>query len=330
MSLAFLIKTSRTYDGNVPRCIILDDHVVKIGRKVGVFLDTSIGKEISKHHSTIIRKFSRFRYKWTLIDESSLNGTFVNRQKILKMRLHNYDDIIFGGGAKICYGDFLPNSELSECAFKFYIPHYPLDFYHCKDYTMSLNELDLSIECSVCFSCAHRLQSLPCNHIFCVKCLKSWVHSCLKAKKQLLCPVCREPFKQSCITKAESSIHSGKEIIKTIGPLLRTSKAQNILELQSVSIKNSLTKEELVRFWQFVTLCCEYKTVMRMLLHVMGIALYQIMEYDIDTLKIIVLNLGGEISDNIRVLLSEAIGLISLCIIGVEKHQPKKPKNKFG
>jgi len=50
------------------------------------------------------------------------------------------------------------------------------------------NELDETLECSICKEVLKDPRILPCEHTFCLECIKKW------SVRQLTCPVCRTRF----------------------------------------------------------------------------------------------------------------------------------------
>jgi adenylate cyclase len=60
-----------------------------------------VADEVSRHHAVVCRRGS----KTVLVDKNSLNGTYVNRQRVVERVLTHLDEIWFGGKCRIVYRD---------------------------------------------------------------------------------------------------------------------------------------------------------------------------------------------------------------------------------
>jgi adenylate cyclase len=60
-----------------------------------------VAEEVSRHHAKIVRRGD----KCVLLDLTSLNGTYVNRQRIVERVLAHTDEIWFGGKCRVVYRD---------------------------------------------------------------------------------------------------------------------------------------------------------------------------------------------------------------------------------
>ena len=60
-----------------------------------------VADEVSRHHAMITRRGE----KTILIDKNSLNGTYVNRQRIVERVLSHLDEIWFGGKCRLVFRD---------------------------------------------------------------------------------------------------------------------------------------------------------------------------------------------------------------------------------
>ena len=60
-----------------------------------------VADEVSRHHAVVCRRGS----KTILIDKNSLNGTYVNRQRVVERVLSHLDEIWFGGKCRMVYRD---------------------------------------------------------------------------------------------------------------------------------------------------------------------------------------------------------------------------------
>jgi adenylate cyclase len=75
-----------------------------------------VADEVSRHHAVVCRRGA----KTILIDQNSLNGTYVNRQRIVERVLSHMDEIWFGGKCRMvyrddtCYGSDDPAEEKTE------------------------------------------------------------------------------------------------------------------------------------------------------------------------------------------------------------------------
>ena len=291
MNFALLIKISQIENSKSQKCIILNKSKLIIGRKSEIIMDTNKGHEISKNHSKIKLKYSKFRYKWIIYDLKSTNGTFINEIKILKQRLHHLDFIVFGGGDKLCYGEKLINFFESELLYRFIIPDYLINFSKCKDFNNTII-LNTDIQCNICFSNSHKLYKLDCNHLFCFKCINKWIKSCIKSYKQIFCPVCRSPINKNLKFKSESYIKNQIEYIRTIEPLLRTLNISNITEVLNLSIKNIWNNDQKDLFWNFLNLIEPFYFIKRTFFNLIDLNYFNILNFSIEELNILLLNLN--------------------------------------
>ena len=85
---ALLIATRGALSGSR---YLLDEDEVTVGRdpRADILLDDST---VSRQHAV----FRRENGAYTVIDAGSLNGTYVNRQRVDKATLKNGDEIMFG------------------------------------------------------------------------------------------------------------------------------------------------------------------------------------------------------------------------------------------
>jgi len=67
-----------------------------------------VAEEVSRHHARLCRRGGQV----VLVDLKSLNGTFVNRQRIVERVLSDNDEVWLGGKCRITFhGDFVPVQE---------------------------------------------------------------------------------------------------------------------------------------------------------------------------------------------------------------------------
>lgn len=80
---------------------------------------------ISRTHCKLKQTIDRDdlgRYKWQIVDNSSLNGIFLNNEKITQSVLSEGDIVTFGGGGNKSVG-FVCSQPDSELVFKMYYRH---------------------------------------------------------------------------------------------------------------------------------------------------------------------------------------------------------------
>ena len=128
MDHAYLISVSTLENPNTPNALILNNETNKIGRKAQLHIDTSKGKEISKVHAIIQRSIDKTKTIWRIEDKKSLNGTFINGEKISSSILKENDEIVFGGGPNFVLGDRLCNTEKAECRYIFVLSDPKVNF----------------------------------------------------------------------------------------------------------------------------------------------------------------------------------------------------------
>ncbi|MBW7864037.1 MAG: FHA domain-containing protein [Candidatus Hydrogenedentes bacterium] len=63
-----------------------------------------VADEVSRHHARIYRREGA----WVLRDNKSLNGTYINRQRVLEKVLKNLDEIHFGSKCRLIFRDDAP------------------------------------------------------------------------------------------------------------------------------------------------------------------------------------------------------------------------------
>lgn len=232
MSTAILIRNSSIKNPNAPPYVFLNKDVTLIGRRndIDVTMDTSRGKEVSKIHTRIHRKYRDKECKpyWTIEDNNSLNGTFLNGRKIKNVELHSFDEIVFGGGPKFVVGERIISTELAECRYSFFVlppvVHYRADI-NMSHTNNSLLESDTQDGnntelCPICYSPIIGRETLPCGHSFCYSCLKEWGHVCKKRMQPCVCPMCRKIFSYSELNSKECTLTDDELKISFIEPLL--------------------------------------------------------------------------------------------------------------
>ena len=78
----------------------LSKHVIRFGRAEDNEV-VLVAEEVSRHHAEVQRRGDNF----VLLDKKSLNGTYVNRQKIVERPLTHMDEIWFGSKCRLVYRD---------------------------------------------------------------------------------------------------------------------------------------------------------------------------------------------------------------------------------
>ncbi len=83
-----------------PMTVPLSDQELHLGRAEDNDV-VLVADEVSRHHAIVCRRGS----KCILIDKNSLNGTYVNRQRVVERVLSHMDEIWFGGKCRLVYRD---------------------------------------------------------------------------------------------------------------------------------------------------------------------------------------------------------------------------------
>lgn len=248
MSSCLLIRLSKEFDGSAPSFVVLNKSVAKIGRRSEVRMDTSNSKEISKHHATIIRTDHEIGCSWTIVDNHSLNGTFVNDRKISRVLLNNNDEIVFGGGTGYLVGDKLEMSGSAECRYMFVTLAPPTKFANFVDISATKTAEDGDI-CPVCLERIVHYEILPCHHFFCHSCLSKWTNSCIHSWKPCTCPLCRAPYVYSQITDEDTIVTPYNIIVLSIEPFLRDLEIGSCAELMSLNVFSPWNEARKAKFW---------------------------------------------------------------------------------
>lgn len=232
MSTAILIRSCNIKNPNAPPYILLNKDLTLVGRRndIDVTMDTSRGKEVSKIHTRIYRKYKDKDDKpyWTMEDNNSLNGTFLNGRKIRSVEIKPHDEIVFGGGPKFVVGERIISTDLAECRYTFFILPPPVHYRADINMTHTNNSI-LESEllegkdpelCPICYSPIVGRETLPCGHSFCFSCLKEWGHVCKKRMQPCVCPMCRKIFSYSELSSREYTLTKDELRISFIDPLL--------------------------------------------------------------------------------------------------------------
>jgi pSer/pThr/pTyr-binding forkhead associated (FHA) protein len=121
MEAQFRLLTSNE-DISAPQVVFLNQDSIVIGRgSVDNAVDILISlrkyerEVISRKHALVTRKENSDRktFKYYLADLDSVNGVFVNNQRIRKQLLCDGDIVQFGGSGSVDFGQYLTKSEAS-------------------------------------------------------------------------------------------------------------------------------------------------------------------------------------------------------------------------
>lgn len=250
-SAAILIRMSKRPNNNCPNAILLNKKEVCIGRRGDVKMDTSKMKEVSKYHARITRCIEHCHYFFVIDDLHSVNGTFVNRRKIIRDELAHKDEIVFAGGNQYLMGDQLNNVDNLDCVYRFVLPETEVNFANCQDFDNEFEIDEENIVCCVCFAHYHRIVKLECGHHICVRCLAKWSRSCFESLKTLKCPTCRHKLVHQEIKQDSAEVINGVQHFHSIEPLCKTLNIKRIDEVTKLSIRKPWTIQEREQFWKF-------------------------------------------------------------------------------
>ena len=273
-------------------------------------MDTQKGQEISKHHATIMKTEKNGILKWNLIDNNSLNGTFLNKRKINSHILKNGDEIIFGGGTIFTHGDKLESSINSECRYIFFIPEPQIIFSLNINFNIILLPLEKCEECPMCYLPLKKDLILKCNHKFCFKCLRSWTQQCILSRNKPICPICRLEFDPEIIFFGEGIEINNTIQIQTIIPFLRSISILSLKDLTNFSFDKNLNQNDINKFWINYNICKKKPIRLKLLLYFNFLTFHQVLNSSNDQVFNIVKNLNGNINLDFFNLKLEAINLI--------------------
>ncbi|KAK3249638.1 hypothetical protein CYMTET_40918 [Cymbomonas tetramitiformis] len=153
---------------------------------------------ISRKHATITCLRANGRNVYTIVDNESTNGTFVEDVNIPSVggRVLAGDEIVSFGGPRTCIDrDGLKFDNPYQ--FRFIISRGLAQVGSTSDAPVncaSTRCIDEILQCSVCHDAVVDAHVLPCSHNFCGECILKW-HDTLKNKNQgTTCPNCRAPY----------------------------------------------------------------------------------------------------------------------------------------
>lgn len=290
MSFGVLLRVSNLPDENAPHIVILTKEKTRVGRQSEVRMDTSRGKEVSKHHSTIFKVSRADRDLWVLEDNNSLNGTFLNGKKIRKSALYTGDEIVFGGGSNFLLGDMV-KTDLAQCRYIFFAPPPIVHFTPNLDVNCTLCSISTNEMCPICYGPMVAQEKLRCGHMFCLGCIHEWARTCVKAMRPCLCPMCRAPFIQSELTPEEGMVKPDEVQIWTVEPFLRELGVKSCKAVKGAKIFKKWQSKHSRFFW------CSYESVknneVRRLLffHLTGVTIPHILKANREELLNALINL---------------------------------------
>lgn len=274
-------------------------------------MDTEKGREISKHHATIERRFINGINKWFIIDNQSLNGTFLNLKKVKQHILNVGDEIVFGGGQEFHYGQKLPSSEKSECRYRFIENDKKLVFSPQYDPNIILPDYDHLEECPICYDNMEKFYTLQCGHSFCLSCIRPWTQKCILDRIATFCPICREPFNPDVVLFGDAIDTGETMMINNIVPFLRKLKARSINEISELSINFLWDEEKRNRFWAYHNICFNKPIKFLLFLFYTNSTFNSVIDADEKSLMNIVTNLDGNNKLCGAMIREEAIILVS-------------------
>ena len=293
MGFGLLLRLSPMENINAPTVVILDQEKTKIGRKSEIRMDTSRGKEVSKHHTTIYRKTHHSNEVWIIEDNDSLNGTFVNGKKIHRVILNHGDEVVFGGGSAFLLGDIIASTELAECRYVFYLALPPVKFVKTVDLNASLLASDLMETCAICYCPCVAAETLPCGHRFCLSCIHEWCRVCHKNMRPCVCPMCRAAFASSELTPEEAQRSNSEIKVYSMEPMLRDLEVKSCKQIKKVNIFKKWTNKHAEVFASYYSKVKKSETRLPIFLHLTKATLSHAFHESNENLKNAICNLGG-------------------------------------
>lgn len=300
MGIGLLLRLSPMENPNAPTVIVLDQDTTKIGRKSEVRMDTSRGKEVSKHHTTIYRKPHHSSEVWFIEDKDSLNGTFVNGKKIHRVVLNYGDEIVFGGGSAFLLGDIIASTELAECRYVFYLPLPPVKFLQSIDLNASLLASDLLETCAICYCPIVAAETLPCGHKFCLSCIHQWCKVCIKNMRPCMCPMCRAVFAFSELTPEEAQKTNGEVKVYSMEPMLKDLEVKSCKQIKKANVFKKWTPKHRKYFETLYNKVKDSETRLPIFLHLTKATVSHVFHENQENIKNGITNLGGTPSSEER------------------------------
>jgi hypothetical protein len=214
-------------------------------------MDTPVGHEISKVHSVIHRRSNPQGHAWVIEDNSSMNGTFVNLKKVQRRLLTSGDEIVFGGGPNFREGDFLESAEKAYCRYFFFTLDPVVRFSGRLDPNAVLPWPGADELCSICYAPMQSPEALPCGHVFCLECIQRWAETCIASCRNIVCPMCRNPFWQSQLRRCETRFVSGELEVLSVEGMLRDLNVRSCRVIKSVNIFKTWNGHHKKWFWRW-------------------------------------------------------------------------------
>jgi hypothetical protein len=249
MDFAVLINTATRENPNAPRAAIITKPVTSIGRCGDIRMDTSATHEISKQHAQISYREWHGLDAWLIEDLRSLNSTLVNSTTIHQRVLKDGDEIVFGAGSSLMYGDVLLSTDSAECRYVFVIPDPALHFSARSNDSESLQPIEILEECCICYLPMVIRRRLPCGHTFCKGCVVRWRDRCHRLSRQFVCPVCRR-ICDSEDGKVPSLLYeNGRWFVLNVEPCLRALDMLSVSEVMCLSIFERWNIQKKLSYW---------------------------------------------------------------------------------
>lgn len=252
MSFAFLVKSSTKENVKAPNLILLESERLVIGRYGDIRIDTAKRREVSKRHAAIAFSEKDGSVCWTIEDLDSMNGTFVNCRKVRRWNLSERDEVVFGGGSTFIYGDMIESSNASDCRYMFALPEPVFEFSKGSNWNEVLPLPDDCQECSICYLPMLKRTQLPCEHVFCRKCIRGWHARCATHDQEFACPICRRAYRMEECEECEMIREEAKIIVNNVEPLLRRLGICSVADLRKLSIMKPWSEDDRATFWNWV------------------------------------------------------------------------------
>jgi hypothetical protein len=187
---------------------------------------------------------------WTVQDNHSMNGTFINGTKIAKRRLRANDEIVFGGGPHFHYFDHLESTLNAYCRYRFFIPDPIVKFTPAVDPNASLPAVNTRDPCPICYDPMIEPEELRCGHSFCLLCLHEWALAKIQLHQRPVCPICRASFRPGELRPREAVLENGEMKVWTVEPLLRGLGILSCRTIKGASIFKFWSEKHRKWFWK--------------------------------------------------------------------------------
>ena len=309
MATALLIRSCSIPNDNAPPYAILESCETTIGRHGNIKMDTSRGKEVSKIHTKIYRRYSNHSAIWIIEDNNSLNGTFVNGRKIRSTTLKPFDEIVFGGGPGFIVGEKVQSTDHAECRYLFF-PTPPSVHYRSDIKMVQKQDQETEELCPICYLPITGRETLPCGHSFCFTCLQEWSNVCAKKMRPCVCPMCRAPFSQSELDQKEYTLTADELRISFIEPLLNMINVHTCKEIRSRNIFKLWDDKTKQWFWESYNLVKKSRVRKYPFLDLTRANYKYIIQANTNQLSNAIKNLGGIPQNNREDMVVEVLRLV--------------------